>query len=81
MAAAEFLSRTKYNSIADFYCEIDFRKGYIFILSILHKYFRGRSIWVSVLGVNSGCIALPKALCNKELKDIEGKSSRGTLRP
>jgi len=28
MTAAEFLPRTKYNSIADFYCEIDFRKEY-----------------------------------------------------
>lgn len=31
MTAAEFLPRTKYNSIADFYCEIDFRKEYILI--------------------------------------------------
>ena len=78
MAAAELLSKN--NSIADFCDSISERNIYQLYL---YKYFRGsrRSIWVSVLDVNSGCIALSEALCKKELKDIEGKSSRGTLKP
>ena len=27
MTAADILPRTKFNTIADFYCEVDFRKG------------------------------------------------------